>query len=249
MRRSISRSKAKPLGLSLARTRRGGAFSPLSLSPALWLSDTGSNPAQWDDLSGNGRHATQATGINQPAIVTDALNGRQVRRFDGVNDGMFANGAAPVFAGEDSPIAIFAVAKTNTNTGFGMIIAGGNADASVFNLFRLGSSFRYAKRDLLGENVGIESTQINTDWNIHTVVADFENASLWTNGGIEVDNENVNIETLSAIDRVGIGIRSDATNTLDGDIAEILVMPRAVTTAERQQVERYLSNKYAITLA
>jgi len=63
-----------------------GAFSPLTFNPALWLSDTGSNAAQWDDLSGNSRHATQAVGANQPAIVTNALNSRQVRRFDGSSD-------------------------------------------------------------------------------------------------------------------------------------------------------------------
>ena len=64
----------------------GATFNPLSLSPALWLSDTGSDPSVWPDLSGNGRNATQATSTQRPAIVTGAQNGRQVRRFDGTDD-------------------------------------------------------------------------------------------------------------------------------------------------------------------
>jgi len=51
-----------------------GAFNPLSLSPALWLSDTGSDASVWPDISGNGRNATQAVALNHPAIVTGALN-------------------------------------------------------------------------------------------------------------------------------------------------------------------------------
>ena len=35
----------------------GGDFSPLDLDPDLWLSDTGSDPANWSDLSGNNNHA------------------------------------------------------------------------------------------------------------------------------------------------------------------------------------------------
>lgn len=61
-------------------------FNPLSLSPALWLNDTGSDPSVWTDISGNGRNAVQGNVGNRPAIITNALNGKQVRRFDGVDD-------------------------------------------------------------------------------------------------------------------------------------------------------------------
>ena len=35
----------------------------------------GSVVARWNDLSGNGRHATQATGVNQPTYTADAISG------------------------------------------------------------------------------------------------------------------------------------------------------------------------------
>lgn len=57
------------VGLSRGSSRR---FSPLELSPALWLrSDlgvtlNGSTVSAWADQSGNGRHFTQGTGAAQP---------------------------------------------------------------------------------------------------------------------------------------------------------------------------------------
>ena len=41
--------------------------------------------SQWDDRSGNGKHATQATAANQPTFQTSELNGNPVVRFDGSN--------------------------------------------------------------------------------------------------------------------------------------------------------------------
>jgi hypothetical protein len=65
---------------------QGRLWSPALLRPglALWLdaadSSTitlnGSNVAQWNDKSGNGRHVSQATAANQPAYVASALNGK-----------------------------------------------------------------------------------------------------------------------------------------------------------------------------
>jgi hypothetical protein len=76
------------LSVIAASRRRGGGFDPLDLSPEAWYSDTGADFAQWDDLSGNVRHLLQASGLLQPSIVSSALKGRQVRRFDGINDFM-----------------------------------------------------------------------------------------------------------------------------------------------------------------
>lgn len=61
------------------------SFSPLDLSPHIWWGDSGTDASTWEDLSGNGINAVQADSARRPAIVT-GQNGRQVRRFDGVND-------------------------------------------------------------------------------------------------------------------------------------------------------------------
>src|SRR3990167_7083874 len=43
---------------------------------------------QWNDLSGNGNHASQATQINKPSLLRTGLGGRPALSFDGVDDGM-----------------------------------------------------------------------------------------------------------------------------------------------------------------
>jgi hypothetical protein len=95
------------LGLSLKRSRRiiTPGFSPLSLSPALWLdaSDSGSlfqsnggaaasndgDPVgYWMDKSGNGKHATQTSGTNKPTLKTAIQNGKNIVRTNGTSSFM-----------------------------------------------------------------------------------------------------------------------------------------------------------------
>src|SRR3990172_1742397 len=98
-----------PLGRS---RRRVSAFSPLSLSPVLWLDfsdlstlftdSAGTIPVTSDgdvigyaaDLSGNGNHATQATTLNKPVWKAAIQNGLGAGLWDKTNDYLAANGAA-----------------------------------------------------------------------------------------------------------------------------------------------------------
>ena len=68
-------------------------FTPLSLSPLLWLdaSDTttitssSGSVSQWNDKSGNGRHATQATSTYQPTTGANTKNGLTIIDFNGTS--------------------------------------------------------------------------------------------------------------------------------------------------------------------
>jgi hypothetical protein len=79
------------------------SFSPLSLSPALWLDASDASTlydatsggslvapdgavARWEDKSGNARHLVQSGGTARPLRKTAIKNGRDVLLFDGVND-------------------------------------------------------------------------------------------------------------------------------------------------------------------
>jgi hypothetical protein len=68
--------------------------SDLGSALALWLDAEDaasitlneSTVSQWNDKSGNNRHASQATAANQPTYTLNGLNGKPVLTFDGVND-------------------------------------------------------------------------------------------------------------------------------------------------------------------
>jgi hypothetical protein len=75
----------------LLRPRATG-FNPKSISGLyLWLDGSNSssvtlnsgNVSQWRDLSGGGRHFSQATGGAQPAYTSAGQNGQNCLTFDG----------------------------------------------------------------------------------------------------------------------------------------------------------------------
>jgi hypothetical protein len=64
-------------------------WNPSMIQTTLWLdaadastiTESGGAVSQWNDKSGNGRNATQATAGNRPTVLADALNGRQGVQF------------------------------------------------------------------------------------------------------------------------------------------------------------------------
>jgi hypothetical protein len=241
------------MNYSLGNMLGGGrvAFNPLSLSPALWLSDTGSNAAQWDDLSGNGRHATQATGASQPAIVTGALNGRQIRRFDGIDDQL--SGSRLLSSSNFSVFVVLKAIAQNakailTQRSSGTVIGRTEilscSDTGSFNsarvFFNNGTSYNLNATGVMLDNtpkiVHVKSTTTGT-------------TSVGINGGVEEVLLTGQTWTPENVNYMLGAIPSSATRFFAGDIAEILAFPRALTVNERQRVERYLSNKYSIALA
>ena len=234
-----------------------GAFSPLTFNPALWLSDTGSNVAQWDDLSGNGRHATQAVGANQPSIVTNALNGRQVRRFGGVDD--FLTIADRALLRNLSGATIFSVINPSVQTAGDRIVFS-YFTSTVGNLFYMaqnGAQLIYGGRRVSG-TAGDFTTFGTVTASVPRIVTTQQRWSTaqkeaWiTQGQTDLDasfqtlgnSENAN----SAFDPC-IGKSADtAINFFNGDIAEIIIYQTALSTSQRQGVELYLSQKYNILL-
>jgi hypothetical protein len=71
------------------------SFSPASIpglqlwldgSEASTITQSGGNVSQWNDKSGNGNNATQATGSMQPTYVTNSFNGLNSLLFNGTSD-------------------------------------------------------------------------------------------------------------------------------------------------------------------
>src|SRR5258708_5559410 len=87
---SLGRFPNTPTGNPLSFGLQCKLFLDMTLSP-LWQDVARTLPAtadgdaigSWDDLSGNGYHAQQATGANKPILKKAIQNGLDVARFDG----------------------------------------------------------------------------------------------------------------------------------------------------------------------
>lgn len=236
--------------LSIIGQRRR-SFDPLSLSPALWLSDTGSDPAQWDDLSGNGRHATQATSDLRPSIVESAINGRQVRRFNGFVSGQMMQTS---YVLPDNHTAIF-VAKRGTQQDNTSSILRPVLEASN-NINGDGlRSYGTQRGTLENLEAAIESTRVPTvtgNWVTSEIIV----ASFTLNGTTLTSHKNgtlfgsvtTSVATSHAV-YVGGTFRSiigGSARRFAGDIAEIIILPYSATTGQREQMEAYLVAKWGI---
>lgn len=121
------------------------AFSPLTLSPALWLdasdattlyqsnggilaSADGDPVGYWLDKSGNSRHATQVNGTLKPLLKTAILNGKNGILGDGVDDYLQSAADMNGWAGTTwffvgKPVGSSSVQVANYSTGGGLFSA------------------------------------------------------------------------------------------------------------------------------
>ncbi len=84
---------ALALGAGLGASHAKAQTLPVTNGLKVWLSADGVNPAdptqvdgsgnvqQWNDLSGNNHHASNATASERPAYISSAMNGKPVLRF------------------------------------------------------------------------------------------------------------------------------------------------------------------------
>jgi len=227
-------------------------WTPLDLSPSLWLSDTGSDEATWPDISGNERNATQSTPGNRPSIITNALNGRQVRRFDGTNDHLLMpSGFLPT---SDNPRTLILVAKQENSTGAKTLFSYGNDSA------RQRWSVRYfdAKVQIEVNSVVAETANFTNATDFKIITASHSEGPLTSGASIVINGSpqslfytvfsTGNLITADSNRGIGLSIRPTSVFPLNGDIAEILFFSKTLSDNERVLVESYLAAKWGITL-
>jgi hypothetical protein len=251
----------------LLRPRAAGGFTPKTISGlGLWLDATdtssltfnGSTVSEWRDLSGNGRHFAQATAASQPTGDNRTQNGRRVLNFDG-GDVLLGNSAALGLARNIGALSVFLVYAEDTVVGNRTIFhAAVSASTSVarFSFIPTGTTSRIAARRLDADAAAIlgASSTANTIPRVFSVVLNYSSAS----GDIYFEGASVaSSTTLTSAGNtsntdggsISVGAQGSAAEPMDGFMGEVIVYRRALTTDERQRVERYLGLKWGIAVA
>jgi hypothetical protein len=203
---------------------------------SLWLdaSDSstitlGTGVATWADKSGLGRNASQSVGNEQPALIANGRNGRSVLRFDGSDDTMDL-----VSTPARTVLAVTLHESTN------LLPALLNQVTPAVSLRRVegngGWRFTGNIGDFTGGNASSEfyingaagATVARQVWHVLS--------ALRASALADISFTSVCRETAVAGRNYG------------GDVAEIIIYSRLLSSAERRSVESYLGRKWGITV-
>ncbi len=230
----------------------------------LWLradagvqADGSGQVARWQDLSGHGNDVLQPTAANQPVYQAASINGKPALRF-------YVNGVLRSLSGaagaglKPANITLFAVYKMNGNGNWPKLVAlpyASSGWAAPFIAWELcaGSG---------GNRQPNSTTSINTTYSPNptgtTIPLDTGTLLSATYDGsanrVYLNGVLKNTLPLGGPISYGTGtsfyVGSDpVSQSLDGDIAEIMVFDRVLSSDERQAVSRYLNGRYAYSSA
>jgi len=254
--RALSSNEVSQLYLAESYSKRnppviiqGPPFSPLDISGcALWLdgSDTssmydsavggslsvnGGVVGRWQDKSGNNNHATNGVVANMPKRSDGARNGRTGILFD---DTDFVSIYKSLSIGVTTTVFIVKNTKVDQNyiplyappAGATYLLRTVNGDANT----------------IINQNAGTPILYINGTLDTGTTLDRLFKVGY--NKGVLYSLSSVNFTTWLNINVSGFG----GFYQMTGDMYDILIYNRVLSTSERQQVERYLSAKWNVPL-
>jgi hypothetical protein len=223
--------------------------------PTTLLDDEGDNASSgffngfvrtWVDKSGNGRNAVQATAVNQPSFVPNAIGGQSAILTDGLNDPNRDFIRVSSVGGLVKPEYIV-VTRLISQTSNDILLSDpangyhtGTYSTPPGNIGTLASSGAIlAQRPLNVGQVGI-------------VRQFFDRGSGSSTSQFSVNGNVINF-TLGAgdyatgsLNTLDIGAFSpDTSHSQNAQVAEVLIYNAGLNTAERNIVENYLSAKYS----
>jgi hypothetical protein len=228
---------AGPVTAVAAPTEISGCVGWWDASDAASITQSGGLVSQWNDKSGNNRHAT-ASGGARPTLTAGGLNGRSVVTFDGTDDQMLiSSGFLQV-----PNVTILSVFKYNSGQ-YGGIISSAlqPADDSSPRLVIHNGSFRtwgYSN---------FSDTPQGTSPTLVTGRVQAGASSIFQSGLLAAAGAASGSLTTGSTQTAIGSYRTNAGNHLNGYIAEIVVFDSALSTSDRARVEAYLAAKWGIT--
>lgn len=202
--------------------------------------------ARWEDKSGNGNHATQATAASRPARKVSQINSLDSLYFnsDFLSSSLqFANSA----------FSVFVVAYKTGQAGAGYNTWISEASGSSVGYLQLGMGVNNTY--LAISKTGLATSESNlTSPSSASVMAYLSDGIASGNISVDVFKDGVEassaltLSTLSTSASINIGAsRAGAADLLVGHIAEVIIYSEKLSSANRTDVEGYLSAKWGIS--
>jgi hypothetical protein len=216
------------------------------------------------DLTGNGRHVTQATTTKQPKVYDSAtgtiLNGRNVcMRFDGVDDKLEYLTDSLGFSGDhsltygillkllDLSVSHVLVAIGSTNKFYPMYFGSSQAGNSS-NTTVLATKWRGSATNQTNEQIYVPNTSAgNLHFNvIQHGVGELDSALVWRQNGASIAASDTDTHAFPSIDSAGFAIGGFPTVAstsvpLKADVASFVAFPSKLAGVGLTNLEAQLS--------
>lgn len=194
--------------------------------------------SSWTDVSGNGRHAVQATSANQPIFHAGSVTDAYVR-FDGVNDRLLTTAFASPLAQDFTVVMAVRWVAVPTDTLGDSIIS--SSTSGFLIQARIASAVDrlqvFAGNTLTHSGV----TLVNNQWYIISVHVSGSTTTVRINGQVVSGNVGA-----AALDALVIGSNGSGTGTSSIDVNAIKII--AGVLAELGDVEQALADRVGVTL-
>jgi hypothetical protein len=202
----------------------------------------------WYDQAGS-FNATQAVALAQPAIVTSGvvnyINGRPALSNTAAT-AIVATGLTTL----NTAHSISAVASNTSNAGRIVSMRSANPLNPILD-FVSSTSLRFFVRDDTSTNsISLTQAVANNTLLVTTGIRNTNTGFLFVNGNVTSANSTPGpIGTTTTSGGLGIGGDVSVASCLNGNISEIVVFNSALSTSDRQILERDQGRYYAISVA
>lgn len=215
--------------------------SELGASLSLWLDAedastitlNGNTVSQWDDKSGNGRHASQAVAATQPTYTAAGLNSKNVVTH---TSGKFLIIPDVYFPYQSAFILYSDTSTSQYTTALGSRFNGANsAYHGEFTTTKLFSTLYTSPETLNGSNfangVSIGDGQTTPRPATPTIFSFIATSQF---------------DSARRLQTIGTDASIRDARTINGLIAEVVILEAAASTADRQKLEGYMAWKWGL---
>jgi len=208
--------------------------------------------SSWNDQAGTSDNFIQTLSTEMPKLITGGLNGYNTISFDGVSGSddilQLEDVAATALNPDTGGFTVFIVAKINSNTSGNYLFRKGNYASAAdegWSIFtdgtRILSRIDAGNINDTAHKAGIQSsmTEIWGEWFVYSFVLDGSLMTGYLNGNSGTGYaDGVYTGSISPEDSAFLGVNTN------GEMAEVLVYNRALSSTEQNTVGYYLENKY-----
>jgi len=212
--------------------------------------DNGDGVAQWVNQAYTDMNPVQATSSNQPTFTSDGIGGIPTLRFDGNDYLEFASASIPAMNPNEFTMFIVCSALGGQGAYRSLITSRSNIPGRSGYMFYANSVNTWDVVHGTGASYVATTSTTGVALNTPSVLTGERNASttkIYVNNALEDSDSSAFVKNTVYPARIGTGqTESFPTFFWNGDVSEIIIFNKALSSTERTEIYDYLAEKYSI---